>query len=616
MGMPPLSIAKAITRVMKPEAAASGPSPVWRTQGARRPWARSDSNVLWSQSRLDCTTAAPKAARPRRPRPRYADSARPAPAADHSSVPSTPNTSSAWPPTSAMARPQASPSAAACRSSSSALASVLVARNASSPSGKSVPVGCSVLRYSRPRAVSSSPSSACAGPPTHSGCHALKTSWRKPGSVSSAVLIAPPSSSSRSSTQTSQPARARKAAHASELMPLPTMTASCSATCEFPELLVGDDVALLRAEILHPRKELALSVLRQVEAELSGLDADRVDAALLPEYDPPLCAHDLGRVGLDRRRVVELSRDRARLASKEVLADERLVGLERIPGQLAQTFRERAHPFEAQVRLDAVEPAQRKRNLGQACVARTLPHAVDRSVDPASAGTRGRDGRGGGETEVVVTVEVDRYPWPEPVARTTYEVGGCFRSGDPERVDHGNLLRARLDGRLVDRLEVRWVCARPVDAEERHGDALVDRERDRVDDAFQHRLAVDAERLELQVGDRRLNHARTDPELDECLDVRLHGPRETPDLGGEPGIADQLDGAPIVRGDAREPGLDPLDPELVEAAGELELVLGTENDTDGLLPVTQSRVVEADLGLERVRLVDPAGPERHRKSSG
>jgi hypothetical protein len=49
----------------------------------------------------------------------------------------------------------------------------------------------------------------------------------KPGAVNpSTVLIAPPSQSLRSSTHTRQPAFARSAAPASELIPLPTKTAS------------------------------------------------------------------------------------------------------------------------------------------------------------------------------------------------------------------------------------------------------------------------------------------------------------------------------------------------------------------------------------------------------
>src|SRR5436309_5128608 len=207
---------------------------------------------------------------------------------------------------SASIRRQASPSPGACRSSSAAFPSVLVVRNAASPSGKRVAVGCSVFRYSRPRWASSSPSSACAAPPTHSGCQALNTSCRKPGSLSSAVLIAPPGSSFASSTQTRRPPRARSAAAARELMPLPTIATSKSATRELPELVVGDEAALLRAELLDALEQLSLRVVVEIEAELLRLDPDRVESALLPEDDPPGGAHDRRRIRFDCRRVVKL----------------------------------------------------------------------------------------------------------------------------------------------------------------------------------------------------------------------------------------------------------------------------------------------------------------------
>ena len=101
-----------------------------------------------------------------------------------------------------------------------------VVRNRDSPSGKSVAVGSAVFRYSTPRASSSSRSSAYAADPVKSGCHAANTSWVKPGSVMSAVRIAPPSQSLRSSTQTFHPRRANRAPATSALIPLPTATAS------------------------------------------------------------------------------------------------------------------------------------------------------------------------------------------------------------------------------------------------------------------------------------------------------------------------------------------------------------------------------------------------------
>src|SRR6187455_914006 len=68
-----------------------------------------------------------------------------------------------------------------------------------------------------------------------------------------------------------------------------------------PELHIGDEPALLRAGSLHRLEQLREALLGDVEVELGDLDPDRVEAALLPEHDPPLGAHELGRVRLDRR---------------------------------------------------------------------------------------------------------------------------------------------------------------------------------------------------------------------------------------------------------------------------------------------------------------------------
>ena len=71
--------------------------------------------------------------------------------------------------------------------------------------------------------------------------------------------------------------------------------------------------------------------------------------------------------------------------------------------------------------------------------------------------------------------------------------------------------------------------------------------------------------------------------------------REKPQTSAfRPAAGDQLDGAPVVVGDAREAGLDPLDPEPVEQPRDLELVLRREDDADRLLAVAQRRVVQAD----------------------
>ena len=115
--------------------------------------------------------------------------------------------------------------------SSATFAAPSVERCTLDPSGNAVAVGRSVFRYSSPSRSRSGFSSAYAGEPTQSGCQEEKTSCRKPGAVRpSTVLIAPPSQSFRSRTQTRQPSFASSAAPASELMPLPTKTASNPAT--------------------------------------------------------------------------------------------------------------------------------------------------------------------------------------------------------------------------------------------------------------------------------------------------------------------------------------------------------------------------------------------------
>src|SRR5690349_13785352 len=134
------------------------------------------------------------------------------------------------------------------------------------------------------------------------------------------------------------------------------MIASWSATCELAKLVVAHEPAFLRAELLDASEHVALRLLRQVEPQLGRLDPDRVEAALLAEHDAPLGGNELGRVGLDCGWIVELTRDRTGLAAKEVVADERLVGLELVSRQTAQPLGERTRAVETQLRLDAVEP--------------------------------------------------------------------------------------------------------------------------------------------------------------------------------------------------------------------------------------------------------------------
>src|SRR5262245_24052214 len=96
-------------------------------------------------------------------------------------------------------------------------------------------------------------------------------------------------------------------------------TASLPPAGEPPELRVRDEPALPRPRPLDGVEQLRKALLRNVEPEVRDLDPDRVQPALLPEHDPPLRADELGRVRLDRRRIVELGCDRSRLPREEVV---------------------------------------------------------------------------------------------------------------------------------------------------------------------------------------------------------------------------------------------------------------------------------------------------------
>ena len=171
-------------------------------------------------------------------------------------------------------------------------------------------------------------------------------------------------------------------------------------------------------------------------------------------------------------------------------------------------------------------------------------------------------------------------------------------------------LRTRLDRRRVDRVVEVALGAGGVDAEERRVDVVLGGEAHGIRDAAEHLLPAHADRVELQVRDRRLDHRVRDTELDERLEVGGHRAREAPDLRAEPCGGDLLDRLPVVVGDAREASFDAVDAERVEQLCDLELLVGIEHDPDGLLAVAQRRVVETDPAADRVRVVQRAGPDQ------
>src|SRR5262249_37444652 len=150
------------------------------------------------------------------------------------------------------------------------------------------------------------------------------------------------------------------------------------------------------------------------------------------------------------------ARDGAALPAKERLAGDGLPRFELVAGELAHTPGDLSYLLQPQVGLDAVERAQRQRDLAQVRVAGPFAHAVDRPVHPARSRTYRRGGGGRREAEVVGAVEMDGHVRANPLDGAADKVRDRLGRGDPERVHDRDLLCTRFHGGLVDLLvEVR-----------------------------------------------------------------------------------------------------------------------------------------------------------------
>ena len=348
-----------------------------------------------------------------------------------------------------------------------------------------------------------------------------------------------------------------------------------------------------------------------VEAEPFERDPDRVDAALLAEHDPSLRADELGGVRLDRRRVVELRRDRARLAGEERLAGHGLPGRQRrrrharrrgararapASGRAASGCRRAPR---ARARPRRGRRSRRARPCRSRCPAPTSrPPARPRS--PPRCRARSRRGRASAPGRRAGRARGRRAAPPPRASRCR----ACRRRRSPRRPPRP---RRRTRGRRT-----RGRRARSRRRRTRRGcrSRSRTRRRCRIRSSIVSRETPSASSLPSEIG-LSITDART-PSSTSASTSAWHGAREAPHLGAEPGAGDHLDRAEVVVGDAREARLDPVDARRVERLGDLELLLGREDDADRLLAVAQRRVVEADrdvrLRVERLP-VDVAGPD-------
>ena len=119
--------------------------------------------------------------------------------------------------------------------------------------------------------------------------------------------------------------------------------------------------------------------------------------------------------------------------------------------------------------------------------------------------------------------EVQRHVRADGVLDAGDEVGDRFGRGDPERVDGDHFLRAGLDRAPVYLREKVEVGPGAVDAEERNVDPCLGARPYGVFDPPEHRLARDAECVELEIRDWRLDDGVGQTEVDDRLHVLGHG---------------------------------------------------------------------------------------------
>ncbi len=184
-----------------------------------------------------------------------------------------------------------------------------------------------------------------------------------------------------------------------------------------------------------------------LEAAPPGQLADRQLAARQPDR---LRGHDLvGQRVLDHAVLVDPG-----LVGERVAADDRLVRLDREPGQVADQAAGRRDLLGLDARAGLPE-LRRPRpeghdDLFERRVAGPLAEAVDRHLDLAGAGLDRGERVGRGKPEVVVAVDADGGVIPDELDDPAHERGELGRDRVADRIRDVDRGRTGLDDRAVD----------------------------------------------------------------------------------------------------------------------------------------------------------------------
>ncbi len=255
-------------------------------------------------------------------------------------------------------------------------------------------------------------------------------------------------------------------------------------------------------------------------------------------------------------------------------------------------------------------------------IAAALPVAVDRAVHHDGSGPHPRDAVRHGQPAVVVGVDAEPDA-AEPGAHLFDGGLDLVRQPPPVGVAEDDHVRTPGGGRGEGLQGVVAVPGQPVEEVLRivdHLAAVAAQVGDRLPDHGEILRKAAADHLaDVQVPALAENgdHRRFARNQRSELIVRLGAQARTPGAaeGGqagapEPGRTGQLEEVQIPRVRTRPAPFDVVHAEIVEALGDLELLLGAEGDALALGPVAQGGVVDQDRfhgSLPRVRLrLDPA----------
>ena len=332
----------------------------------------------------------------------------------------------------------------------------------------------------------------------------------------------------------------------------------------------------------------------EVDAEVLGFDGDAVEAAFFAEDDEPFGVDQRSGKRLDGFGDMKLAGDGAAFAHEEIFADDRLPGSEGITGQSADESGDVADFLEVQRDGNVIEGVEGHGDFAEVGVAGAFAHAVDGALNPLRAAADGGDGAGGGQAEIVVTVEVQRDGRADPFADLAEEKLDGFGAADADGVHDDEFAGAGVESVFVKAAEGIEFGARAVDGEEGDFDAVLDGVGNGIGGAALGFFGSEAVGFQFDGAGGSFDDGGAGAEAQKFVHIGANGAGEAPDFGFKAGVGDEFERFGVVGGDARKAGFDALDAERIQRAGDFQFLRRGKNDADGLLAVAERGVVEMD----------------------